>query len=303
MTAYPACVAGRRVVVSGSMSSSRSVPIMVPSSFREMPRWWHDHDGRAWLDVLPQLVSEQCRRWDLDLDGQPLHGSNALVVPVRRNGERYALRLAPPGDDVTAEAEALRLWDGRGTVRLIDVDRDARTMLLERLDPDRSLGSLLLTEAVPVIAELIGELAVPVGPQIRSTRAIAAAQADGLESDWLASDGPTARSQLDIAIGVAQQRAAAPTQDRAVDGDLHCEQVLAGERATWLVVDPVLLRGDPEYDFARVLWDRLEELPTDREVMEISNCSCAAPGFPGSGPAGGWCCGRCPTCCGGCSAD
>jgi streptomycin 6-kinase len=26
-------------------------------------------------------------------------------------------------------------------------------------------------------------------------------------------------------------------------------------------VDPILLRGDPEYDFARAMWTRLDEMP------------------------------------------
>ena len=40
----------------------------------------HDHRGREWLDALPVLVAARCRQWDLHVDGDPLHGSNALVV-------------------------------------------------------------------------------------------------------------------------------------------------------------------------------------------------------------------------------
>lgn len=49
-----------------------------------MPRWWHDDAGRSWLDELPARVADRCAAWGLDLDGRPWHGSNALVVPVRR---------------------------------------------------------------------------------------------------------------------------------------------------------------------------------------------------------------------------
>jgi streptomycin 6-kinase len=34
----------------------------------------------------------------------------------------------------------------------------------------------------------------------------------------------------------------------AVNGDLHSDQLLRGEREPWLTVDPVLLRGDIAYD-------------------------------------------------------
>lgn len=243
--------------------------IAVPESFREMPRWWNDHLGREWLNALPALVSGQCRRWRLDIDGDPMHGSNALIVPVRRGHERLALRLAPPGDDIDQEAAALRFWDGRGTVQLFDVDTVSRAMLLERLDGSRSLQSQPLAIAVPVIARLVGELAVAAPAEVKSTAAIAAGYVETFERDWLAIDGPTPRTQLDTALQLAEERAAAPTSDLAVDGDLHCEQVLAAERAPWLIVDPVLVRGDCEYDFARVLWERLDELATDPEIIAM----------------------------------
>lgn len=118
--------------------------IAVPQAYARMPRWRHDEAGRAWLAELPALVSGQCSRWGLDVDGVPWHGSNALVVPVVRAGEPLALRLAPPGDDVAAEARALRLWDGRGTVALHDVDVDQRATLLERLDGATTLASVPL---------------------------------------------------------------------------------------------------------------------------------------------------------------
>ena len=65
-----------------------------------------------------------------------------------------------------------------------------------------------------------------------------------------------------------------------MDGDLHCEQILAADRATWLVVDPVLLRGDLEYDFGRVLWSRLDELPTDHPVTDAFDLFVHTAGVP-----------------------
>ena len=112
--------------------------IEVPATFRAMPRWWSD--GTDWLDALPELVATQCARWELTPDGDVRHGSNALVVRVRRGDERLALRMSPPGDDVATEAAALRFWDGRGTVRLVAVDVERRAQLLEWVTPGRSLA-------------------------------------------------------------------------------------------------------------------------------------------------------------------
>ena len=244
-----------------------------------MPRWWRDQHGREWLDQLPNLVAEQCRRWDLAVDGELAHGSNALVVPVRRHDGLAVLRLSPPGDDVTDEAAALRWWAGRGSVRLFDVDVSSRAMLLERLG-SRSLQSEPLSVAVPVIAALVGELAVPAPPGTTSTAAIAADHVATAEQEWLTLDTPTPRAQLDTAVRLAGELARTPTSDYAVDGDLHCEQVLEADRAPWLVVDPVLLCGDPEYDFARVLWSRLDDLRTDADITAMFDVFVRAAGVP-----------------------
>jgi streptomycin 6-kinase len=88
------------------------------------------HERRAWLDSLPERVDQQCRAWNLSLDGDPWHGSNALVLPVRRGGEQFALRLTAPDESFPAEVAALRFWAGRGTVLLVETDLGAGTMLL-----------------------------------------------------------------------------------------------------------------------------------------------------------------------------
>ncbi|GAB3924605.1 hypothetical protein GCM10011575_03860 [Microlunatus endophyticus] len=44
-------------------------------------------------------------------------GTDALVLPVNRDGQAYALRLAPPDERTRSELAALDFWSGRGTVR------------------------------------------------------------------------------------------------------------------------------------------------------------------------------------------
>ncbi|HEX5856603.1 MAG TPA: aminoglycoside phosphotransferase family protein [Microbacterium sp.] len=261
--------------------------IVVPQSFREMPRWWHDAAGRGWLDTLPDRVEEQCRRWTLALDGAVMHGSNALVVPVRRDREALVLRLEPPGDDTEQHAAALRLWDGRGTVRLDAVDEDAGAMLLERVDGRRTLLDEPLPRAVTVLAELVRTLAVPVPATVKGTDEIAREHAETFEREWSCLDGPCPREQLDAAIACAVARSVDEPAPTAVDGDLHFEQVLAATRAPWLVVDPVLLRGDREYDLGRILWSRLDEAATDAEVRDLFGLFVGIAGVP-AGRAREW---------------
>ncbi|MGP5128196.1 aminoglycoside phosphotransferase family protein [Brachybacterium tyrofermentans] len=240
--------------------------ITVPATFRQMPRWWHDESGRAWLDRLPALVARRCEHWGLDIDGAPLHGSNALVVPVRRGTQEAALRFSPPGDDLARECAALPHWDGRGVVELLDSDEAAGVMLLERLNPSRSLTAQTPQRSAAVLGTLTRTLAVPAPETAPSTHEIAAGEARSATARWEALGEPVPRTLLEAGIAAAGRRAADDPGHGSVDGDLHDQQVLAGTRHRWTVVDPVLLRGDREYDVGRALWSRLDELPTDEDI-------------------------------------
>lgn len=254
----------RRVVSDVIQGHYRRAMITVPPSFYEMPRWWHD--GSEWLDGLPQQVERYCRRWHLEVDGEPMHGSNALVVPVIQNRWPAALRLTPPDDDVAAEVQALRFWDGRGTVRLLEADEPGGATLLERLDGSKSLQDLPLRDAVPTLARMMRRLAVPGPTAAGSTAGIAAARLATFESDWRRHDQPFSEQALTAALDCATVLSST-TSDLAVNGDLHFKQVLRAEREDWLTVDPVLFRGDIEYDLARLLWSRLDEM-SDADVHD-----------------------------------
>lgn len=240
--------------------------ITLPPAYRAMPRWWHDSTG--WLDALPDTVRDLCARWHLTRDGPVMHGSNALVVPVRRRHEPLVLRVTPPDARFPDELAALRFWNGRGTVHLLDADPGAGASLLERLDNDRSLAGLPLDEAVPIIAWVMRRLAVPAPPETPSTADIVRERGATLEPDWVRLGHPFSREVLDAAIAAARALGMPGSSCPllAVNGDLHFAQVLAGTREPWLVVDPVLLRGDIAYDLARILWSRLDEMPDDADI-------------------------------------
>lgn len=237
--------------------------VAVPASFRAMPRWWRE--GTAWLDDLPRLIARQCRAWDLTIDGAAAHGSNALVVPVRRGGQPFALRLSPPSDDLAGEVAALHFWDGRGTVRLVECDRATNALLLERLAASRSLAAEPLSTAVPIIARLLRATAVRPPPRATSTTAITHRRIPELGREWPTLGAPGG-PLLFRAVLAAARSLPALAHPTAVNGDLHYAQVLAGGRAPWLVVDPVLLSGDCGYAVAPLLWTRLDEMPSAADI-------------------------------------
>lgn len=237
--------------------------IALPQSYLDMPRWWHG--GRDWLDDLPAAVATQCQRWNLVIDGPVQHGSNALIVPVQRGDEPLMLRMFPPDRSTTDEVAALRFWDGRGTVQLIEADTSVAAMLLERVEPGRPASLLPVGESLRVVGKVMRRLAVAPPRDAPSTATIVAEQRARFAPTWYRLGKP-----FPLTLLHAAERAAAalmtPHRDLAVDGDLHPDQILQGTREPWLAVDLVLYRGDIEYDLARSLWMRIDDMATDAEV-------------------------------------
>ncbi|MER6364157.1 aminoglycoside phosphotransferase family protein [Kitasatospora sp. NPDC001527] len=223
-------------------------------------------DGRAWVERLPALAAEVAQRWELRIEGEPAHGVVGLVLPVRRaDGTDAVLKLQPVDEETAGEPLALRAWDGRGAVRLLEHDPATGSMLLERLDPARSL--LAVPDdlaAAGVIADLLAELTA------RQAQCGVRGLAD--IADAMLADVPKARCALaeeadrrllaDLAAALREVRP--EPGNRLLHWDLHYGNVLAppgpGARASWLAIDPKPLAGDPGFELLPALGNRWSDL-------------------------------------------
>ena len=60
------------------------------------------------------------------------------------------LKIAEAEHNAIDEALALEAWNGNGAVRLLEADREHGALLLERLDPDRTLRTTELATAAEI---------------------------------------------------------------------------------------------------------------------------------------------------------
>ncbi|WP_405671644.1 aminoglycoside phosphotransferase family protein [Streptomyces sp. NBC_01530] len=230
--------------------------IDIPSELAAAQEEYNGEAGRAFIAGLPDLAREFLDRWELRLDGRPMHGVTALVLPVvRADGIPAVLKLQLLDEESEGEPVALRLWDGDGAVRLLDHDETTHTMLLERLDHTRMLSALPGSrEAVLVIAHLLAHLtATPAPKGMRRLGDIAQAMLE--RTPWALERIPDPETRRLVADGAAAVREVVDEPgDRLLHWDLHDENVLASDRAPWLAIDPKPLAGDPGFE----LWPALD---------------------------------------------
>jgi streptomycin 6-kinase len=226
------------------------------------------HDRRrAWIGRLPEIVAGLAARWQLTLEPpfQP-GGECSWTAPARdAAGRDLVLKVGWTHDEGVHEGAALRLWAGRGAVRLVaeHVDGETTTLLLERARPGTELGrSLPEEEQDVVVAGLLRGLWAepPAGHAFRPLAEMCEAWAREHEEH---PDHP-----LDPGIardGLALWRSLPGTADRELLllTDLHAGNVLAAEREPWLVIDPKPYVGDLAYDPLQHLLNCLDRLSAD----------------------------------------
>jgi streptomycin 6-kinase len=233
------------------------VPVEIPAEFLKVAS--RGPDWATWIDGLPRLTRDLLAEWNLRVDGDPSYGNCALVVPVTTaEGQQAVLKVQFPHWEAEPEHLALRTWDGNGAVKLLRADPRRYAMLLERLHP-QDLTTVGALEACELIGSMYRRLHVPAGPQYRTL--------SGELKRWIAdfrelpASAPVPRRYVEQAIALAEEFASDPECDgRLIHTDLHYENVLAGDREPWLVIDPKPLSGDPHYEVAPLLWNRWDEI-------------------------------------------
>lgn len=243
------------------------VVITVPEEFAAERIRKSGAAGRRWVSELPSLVDSLSRCWGVKIEGTTHFGDLAVVVPGWRGDEPCVLKVSWHEHPTAAEAVALRAWAGQGAVRLLDASVPDGALLLERLDPSRSLEDLDLLQAAEIAGGLIRTLAVP-APQELPRLADATHLADGIAERQAELGSPIPQRWADTACVLARDLVAS-TGSALVHTDLHYGNVLAGSRQPWLAIDPRPVAGDPERSVPELMWWRLSTAARPAEVKTL----------------------------------
>jgi streptomycin 6-kinase len=157
--------------------------------------------------------------------------------------------------ELAAQVEALRAFGEARAVRVIDVRRDERTALLERVEPGATLASTASEdEAMQVVAQLF------------------ARRWPGIPADAVATAIGEFASALDRG-GLARpgvlfaELLADSSPPVLLHGDLHYDNILTSDRAGHLLIDPKGFTGDPAFDIGYLV---SRPMPAARDRLPLS---------------------------------
>jgi streptomycin 6-kinase len=247
----------------------RRLQVVVPREFADALVGRSGDAGQRWVETAPALVERLCRRWQIELTGDPaLYGDNNLLLPARQAADGCMLKLCGPGHDTMAEVTALLAWDGRGAVQLLEASPEDGALLLEQLDGSRSLSGLGLFDAAEAAGDLIRQLTIPGPPGLCQLGDMAAEIAETIAPRQNALGNPVPARWAALAAGLAAELAADAGAD-LVHADLHYDNVLAGTRQPWLAIDPKAIAGDPELSVPELMWTRLDEAESASDIRAL----------------------------------
>lgn len=234
----------------------------LPPTFRQTIVDLYAEGGARWLEQLPALLGQCAQRWSLALSPPFAALSYNYVAPARRaDGTEVVLKVGVPNPELRTEMEALRLYDGRGCVRLLDAAWDLGALLLERLAP----GTMLVTrddeEATAIAAAVMRDLWRPL-PEAHPFPTVEkwGRGLQRLRQHFDGRTGPFPRRLVDKAERYFGELLASSAPPVLLHGDLHHYNILAATRQPWLALDPKGIAGEPAYEPGALLRNPLPQI-------------------------------------------
>ncbi len=245
---------------------------LLPARFVRIQSELLGEKAPEWLSRLPDIVATCARQWDLTLGSmmEPLT-YNYIVRARRIDGTPVVLKICSPGGEFETQAEALRLFNGQGAVRLFETDPHAEVMLLEDCEPGTMLSTIEDDElATSIAASVMQQLWRPAPP----THPFPTVQDWGqgfrrMRIHFDGGSGPFPAALVDQAEHLFQELERSMADPVVLHGDLHHDNILAAQRAPWLVIDPKGLVGEPAYETGALLRNRLPDPPTDAATRRL----------------------------------
>jgi streptomycin 6-kinase len=236
--------------------------VKIPDNLSQSVIELHRSTGVEWLAQLPSLLDELALRWSLTISPAFVPLSYNYVAPaVSSDGRALVLKVGVPNPELITEIEALRVFQGRGSVELIDADPEKGALLLERLVPGENLISLDDEKATSIAVRVMRKL----WKEVPADHSFPTIEKWGegfkrLRREFDGGCGPFPGRLVERAEATFTELLASPHKPVLLHGDLHHGNILSAEREAWLALDPKGVVGEAAYEVGAFLRNPMPQL-------------------------------------------
>ncbi|MCP4419530.1 MAG: aminoglycoside/hydroxyurea antibiotic resistance kinase, partial [Chloroflexi bacterium] len=228
--------------------------------------------GAEWLEQLPQILTMCERRWSLTVQPTTFTLSYNYVTPATlADGTEIVLKVGVPNRELCTEIEALRVYNGRSSVRLLDADPDGGVLLLECLHPGKMLTTISDDDAATrIAAQVMNNLWRPL--PVEHNFPSLADWADGLaelRTEFDGGTGPFNTKLVETAESLFVDLLASMNTPVLLHGDLHHFNILSSG-AGWLAIERKGISGEPAYVVGALLLNPMPDIFIELELVHIT---------------------------------
>ncbi len=208
--------------------------------------------GVHWFDELPRTIRRLEEKWEVTV-GEPFPGIefNYVAEAVRSGGENVVVKISPPYEriEIFQEAKYLRLREGEGAIKVFEVDREAKAILLERAHPGEAMFHHFEADPAGCIGPVIKVLESVLRPPPRDMSDVE------LLDNWFArfqryKDTTFPGDAAAKATAIYGRLSKQPVRTYYLHGDFHPGNIVTSHRSRFLAIDPKGIVGHIGYDIA-----------------------------------------------------
>jgi streptomycin 6-kinase len=204
-------------------------------------------------------------KWGITL-GEPyvaVHPGNRVYRCSLRDGIPAVIKTEPdrsPDDEFLTGLDALVLYAGHGMVRVLEVARADRIVLMELVVPGETLWHAPIDRALEAVASVMSKLrgAPPKAHAFPDVRSYHRAWPNHVR--LYGGSGPIDADLFEIGERLFIELCDSAAEPVVLHGDLHYGNVLSSDREAWLAIDPKGVIGEPCYEVGDLFRNRVDEL-------------------------------------------
>lgn len=230
----------------------------------------HGQSGLHWIDKIRSIISNLANKWNLKINEEFDLSYNYVISATRKSGEKVVVKIYFPNDpEFLNQLNSLKIFNGDGSVRVLEYDSENFAILLEQAIPGKTLASINDEEKETLIfCNTVKKLWKKPSYDYKFPNI-----SDDLKDfDWYFDNQEKCKSLDEEVVKKAQKKfkylVETQTDLYLLHSDLHHENILESKRG-WLAIDPKGVIGEREYEMTPFMRNPIKRAENNLLTKEV----------------------------------
>jgi streptomycin 6-kinase len=225
--------------------------------------------GEEWIANLPATIEALVKYWNLShfisIDNQSF---NYVAKAMANINQAVVLKISCDAKSMTNEIQALKHFNGQGSIQFIDYHSKYHALLLQQAIPGITLKALYPTQIEYVMNCYVDTMRKLHSKHLSSKHSYSHIGEWLRAIDRLIPSKPCPVHLLEKAIFLKNTLLASMSKPIFLHGDLHHDNILKNND-DWLAIDPKGVVGEPEFEIAAFDFMYIAELANNPDIKAI----------------------------------